>query len=144
MTPTLFTSRYQNKDLAGIECQPVGVSRGNPRFSTDYRYRSMRELAPSREAFAISDPREFEAAYVAGLEEIGLDAIMGKLERIEREAGGLPLVLLCYEDLSKPDQWCHRRMLAQWIRRVANVEVRELRPGDLPERPEAPQKRLFD
>ena len=56
--PKLFTSRWANRDLAHLACQPVGISRGAPRFPVPYRYKMARELAPSRQAFGIEDPEE--------------------------------------------------------------------------------------
>jgi uncharacterized protein YeaO (DUF488 family) len=135
----LYTSRWANGELAHLACQPVGISRGNPRFGTGYRYKKLIELAPSREAFAIEDWDAFAAVYRAGLEKLGLNAIVGKLERISAEAGGLPLVLLCFE--ASPDD-CHRGLLLDWLRE-RGVEVRELQPGDLPEREGALEPRLF-
>ncbi len=125
--------------MAHLHCQPVGISRGNPRFGTGYRYKKLIELAPSREAFAIEDWDAFSAVYRAGLEELGLEAIMGKLKRISEEAGGATPVLLCFE--VSPDD-CHRGLLSDWLREHG-VEVRELRAGDLPQRPDAPQPSLF-
>ena len=136
----LYTSRWANRDLAHLRCLPVGISRGTPKFKTGYRYRLLRELAPSREAFGLDDPEEFAAAYRAGLEEIGLDAIMMKLERITEESGNLPLVLLCYE--ADPAD-CHRGLLLAWLREQG-VEIAELEPGMLAKKPDAPQLALFD
>lgn len=102
----------------------------------------LRELAPSREAFGIADPEEFERAYVAGVEEIGLDAIVGRLAKVREEAGGLPLVLLCFEDLSQPGQWCHRQHLSRWLGEHG-IRAKELKPGDLPQRPNSSEPRLF-
>ncbi len=59
----VFTSRWQNRKLADLACVPVGTSRGTPRFAVGYRYRMMRELAPSRSAFALEGPQEFEGAH---------------------------------------------------------------------------------
>ncbi len=136
----LYTSRWANRELAHLCCQPVGISRGTPKFPVPYRYRIVRELAPSREAFGLDDPREFEAAYRAQLEEIGLETVLERLERISREAGGLPLALLCFEPA---DQFCHRRTLAESLRAKTGIAVPELGAGDLPERPNVPQMRLF-
>jgi len=135
----LFTSRWASKDLAHRACQPVGISRGTPKFRTGYRYKLARELAPSREAFGLADPQEFEAAYRAGLEEIGLDAILGKLEGISKESGGLPLVLLCFEALPAN---CHRGLLAKWLREHG-VEIRELAPGEILQHENVAEPRLF-
>ncbi len=136
----IYTSRWANRELAHLRCQPVGISRGTPRFPLPYRFKLARELAPSRETFGLDDPREFEAAYRAQLEEIGLEAVLELLEGISGEAGGVPLVLLCYEPA---DQFCHRRVLAESLRAKTGIDVSELRAGDLPERPNVPQIRLF-
>lgn len=138
--PELYTSRWANKELAHLRCQPVGISRGTPRFLTGYRYKLARELAPDDRAWNAEDEDGFEVAYRAGLEEIGLEVILDGLARIREEAGGLPLVLLCYE---RPGEWCHRRLLADWLHEQAGVTVPELAPGDLPQREEAPEMRLF-
>jgi hypothetical protein len=138
--PRLFTSRGTNKGLAGFRCQPVGISRGTPRFRTGYRYRMVRELAPNSEAWAQKgDEAAFRAAYLRQLEGLGLEAILDRLAGIGREVGGLPLVLLCYEP---PGEFCHRHVLSGWLRR-RGIEIRELEPGDLPGRSEATEQRLF-
>lgn len=36
------------------------------------------------------------------------------------------IVLLCYEDLRKPDVWCHRQLLAEWIEERFGIQVPEL------------------
>lgn len=136
----LFTSRWANKELAELHCQPVGISRGNPRFRTGFRYRLVRELAPDDEAWAHKeDQAAFRASYLRQLEELGLEGILGKLAGISREAGGLALVLLCYEPAG---EFCHRHVLSDWLR-GRGVEIRELEPGDLPQRLEAQERRLF-
>ena len=135
----LFTSRWANRELAHLACQPVGISRGNPRWPLPFTYRRLIELAPSREAFGLEDRDAFDAAYRAQLDALGIEPIMGKLEKISRESGGLPPVLLCFE--ADPAD-CHRGIAARWIRE-RGVEIRELAPGDLPERPGTPQLKLF-
>jgi hypothetical protein len=136
----LYTSRWANKELAELRCQPAGISRGTPRFKTGFRYKLARELAPDDETWALAaDEEAFRDAYIRQLEGLGLQAILGRLAGISHESGGLPLVLLCYEP---PGEFCHRHVLSAWLRRQG-VEIGELEPGDLPKRPEAPQRRLF-
>lgn len=136
----LFSSRWANKELAELECQPVGISRGIPRFGTGYRYRLARALAPDDEAWAHKgDEGAFRAAYLRQLEGLGLDAILRRLAGISREAGGMPLVLLCYDP---PGEFCHPHVLSGWLRR-RGMEIRELEPGNLPGRSEATEQRLF-
>lgn len=132
----LYTSRWANKSLAELECAPVGISRGVPRFSTGYKYRLVRELAPGDAAWNAPDWESFQAAYVRQLEELGTEAILDRLERI---GDGLPVVMLCYEQ--DPCD-CHRNTLSSWLRE-RGVEIEELAPGMLPERDGVPQPRLF-
>ncbi len=47
------------------------------------------------------------------LEEIGARAI---LELLEALSGGKPVVTVCWEKLADPSEWCHRRMLADYLR----------------------------
>lgn len=40
--------------------------------------------------------------------------------------GGVEPVLLCWEKLQKPDEFCHRRMVAEWFGEQLGVTVEEL------------------
>ncbi len=138
MSTPIYTSFWGNRELSDLSCQPVGISRGVPKFRVPYRYRLLRELAPSREAFALEDPDAFTASYLRHLEEIGAQAI---LDRLERLSGGRPVVALCFE---KPHEtFCHRWVLARWIEEQTGTDVPELRAGDLPHREDAAEIRLF-
>ncbi len=136
----IYTSRWADKSLAHLRCQPVGISRGNPRWKLPYRYRVARWLAPDDETWQHEDWDDFAASYRRQLDELGPDAIMGRLARISEETGGAALVLLCFEEAP---QDCHRGLLLDWLRE-RGVEVRELGAGDLPTRSDAPQRSLFD
>ena len=84
---------------------------------------------------AAEDEEAFRASYIRQLEELGLDAMLDRLAGVNQDNGGLPLVLLCYEPAG---EFCHRHVQSAWLRE-RGVEVRELQPGDLPQRPEAMQ-----
>jgi hypothetical protein len=132
----LYTSRWQNKELADLDVQPVGISRGLPKWRLPYSYRTLQLLAPSGQAFGIDDSDEFERAYRAGLEDIGLEVILGALKSISGDSGERPLVLLCYEDVLPPPQGkgdlCHRRIAARWLeQKVPGLVVPELQRGAL-------------
>jgi hypothetical protein len=51
----LYTSYWQNPDLAGLDVIPVGISRGVPRGTLakrlPYRYKRLMDLAPRRDLF---------------------------------------------------------------------------------------------
>ena len=138
--PELYTSFWSNPLLGDVDATKVSVSRGQPRYKLPFRYRMAPELAPSREAFAITDEDEFGKVYRRQLDELGIDAILGKLSAISTRDGGRPLILLCYE---RPGEFCHRQVLRDWLR-WRNIPIRELVPGDLPRRRDVPQPSLFE
>lgn len=134
MTLTLFTSRWANSDLADLECVPVQTSRGAPRWKLPYRYRRAMWLAPDNQTWALKgDVEGFRASYLRQLEEIGADEIVSRLAEI---GNGLPVVMLCFEDLSQPGQVCHRRYAATFIEEKTGLVVPELEPGMIRERPD--------
>jgi len=124
----IFTSRWANRDLAHLDVVPVGISRGVPRWRTPYSYRLLRLLAPSRKTFALEDLEEYEASYLAGLDEIAPERIATEFHRISQEHGGRPLALLCFENVLKGEK-CHRRTFAAWLEERTGQEVPELAPG---------------
>ena len=62
------------------------------------------------------------------LDGYGIDAIQGLMEalRQEGEAAGKIPVLLCYEALKTPGQFCHRRMFAEWYESNTGKAIQEL------------------
>ncbi|MEU0839451.1 hypothetical protein ABZ370_08265 [Streptomyces sp. NPDC005962] len=123
---TLFTYRYQEfRPPQGV---PVRITLGAPRFRLPYQLtHSVRELAPRREYFSKGLP-EFTAAYRADLDRLGAARIAARLREIAEAEGEHRLVLLCFEDLRDPAQWCHRRVFATWWKDATGDEVRELGP----------------
>jgi hypothetical protein len=122
----LYTSYYGNRNIAKTELLPVGISQGNPRFRLPYAVACyLRELAPARSIWAL--PKEsFDLAYRKQLERRGVAAIMEQLESTSTKYGGRDLVLLCFEDLSKRNAWCHRTTFAQWWFEKTGNETKEL------------------
>ncbi len=123
MSADLYTSYWSNRDLAKVDAVKVSISRGQPKWPLPFRYRRAMLLAPSRETFGLRSDEAFEAAYLAELEEAGVEKIGALLERISVEEGGGPLVLLCFE---KPGEVCHRRMFAEFWQERTGVVVPEL------------------
>ena len=70
-----------------------------------------------------TDPATFRRKYRARLHKRGR-RILAELEEL-REAYGA-LVLCCWEDLAKPEAWCHRRLLAEWIEEKTGLQVEEV------------------
>ncbi|MDP9438669.1 MAG: DUF488 domain-containing protein [Actinomycetota bacterium] len=136
----LFTSHWRSPLLVDLDATIVSISRGEPRWRLPFSYRRMRSLAPGNEAWAQKDPEAFERAYLDQLDDLGAEHILAELERI---ANGKPCLLVCWEKLADPNEFCHRRVLAERLRAMTGIEVPELRPGDLPQRQDTLEPRLF-
>jgi len=46
-------------------------------------------------------------------------------EQLHQLAGGEEPILICWEPLKKPGEWCHRRMVAEWFEERLGVTVPE-------------------
>jgi len=142
MSADLYTSYWSNRDLAKVDMVKVSISRGQPKWPLPFRYRRAMLLAPSRETFALPSDRAFEAAYLAELEEAGVEKIGAMLRKISDEEGGKPLVLLCWEDVHA-GQLCHRRMFAAWWTEQTGQQVPELQNSASSHKRQDAQGRLF-
>ena len=49
-------------------------------------------------------------------------------EHLHQLTGGEEPILLCWEPLKKPGEWCHRRMVAEWFEQNLGVSVPEYVP----------------
>lgn len=137
----IMTSRYGNKELRNDGYYPVGISLGKPKFQTGYEIREQcYALAPKGNMLKMAyEP--YREAYFKKLEEIGADKIIGIVQRMDERAQeeGKTLVLLCFEDIRKPDQWCHRTLFAEWWQNKTGEVISELEEADAKaKKPEAP------
>ena len=125
----LATSRYAARDLVLQSGRaPVGIPVGNPRWPLGYTLACiLRELAPTRGMLGLATDL-FEQAYRTRLDDFGVEAIFSLLQGCCKDAGNDRLVLLCFEDLDKPDTFCHRRLFAAWWQEATGAAVPELKP----------------
>lgn len=123
----LSTSRYPCKSIDEASMIPVGITVGNPRFKLAYKLVAIvKELAPVGLKDVGSD-EEFERLYRVRLDSFGLAYFQRRLsELVAASSGKTHIVLLCYEDLAKPGEVCHRRMFASWWQEKTGIEVPEL------------------
>lgn len=127
----LFTSRYSNPKLRDGEVVPVVTSRGRPKWPLGYELlHEVEALMPRGWMFSL-DRERFDREYVKHLERVGVRAIREALREIE-DAHGLPVCLLCFEDVRKDDgtpeseHWCHRAVFARWWQDKTGWPVEEL------------------
>lgn len=127
----LCTSRYQNADLileAGA--LPVRITLGHPRFKLRYTLAgTVMALAPKGLKDVESD-EEFDRLYRERLDSFGVEKLRRAFSDIAAPhsgEGSTPLLaLLCYEDLTKPGESCHRRNFAAWWEERTGQKVEEL------------------
>jgi len=124
--PVIYTSRYQNQNgIIGSGGIAVGITVGTPRFKKRYEATYARNLAPERAWFELPRP-EFETIYRAKLNDLGFSSIAAQLGDISEANGNRPLVLLCFEDITQEDEWCHREIFAEWWHKHSGQTVEEL------------------
>ena len=124
----IWISRYSNKELQSGKYYPVGISIGTPKFPLGYTLRKQcYSLAPKGYMLNMELER-FKPAYYEKLEGIGTDRIIDMVQRMDEEARaeGKELVLLCYEDVRVPGDWCHRTVFAEWWAEQTGELIEEL------------------
>jgi hypothetical protein len=126
----LATSRYQAADLIEASARAaVGITRGYPRFKLGYPVvANLRQLAPTREMLAFKDACTFDKMYRDRLDDLGVDEVARLLTDCAERANNERLVLLCFEDLTKPGLRCHRRLFSAWWQKNTGEDVPELEP----------------
>jgi hypothetical protein len=110
----IFTSNFK---IAGRLPQAVAISRGIPR---GWQGRRCKALVPSRDLIKIMEPERFIAFYRA--------QVLDKLDPMKmiRDLGGDDFILLCWEP---PGEFCHRRVVAAWLRKHTGVLIEEFIPS---------------
>jgi hypothetical protein len=117
----IFTSYYANRELRTGKYTLVGISIGKNRWAKVDAY--LTNIAPTWDMVKLTDQGVYRKTYIERLEMVGVDAIRRSLEDIVSDK---PLVLLCYENLQKPDKWCHRTIFAEWWKEETGEVIEEL------------------
>lgn len=139
----VYTSRYSNPELKSGKYTTVRISLGTPKWPLGFNIDAeMADLMPFGLLNKFERYEDFEAAYFARLKQKGVQRILSQLQRFERL--GKDVVLLCYEDIRKPDDWCHRRTFADWWLKNTGEAIPELfDPTPDPSKPrQAASKRI--
>ena len=107
--------------------KPVSISRQPPWWYVDAQFMALAPPWPLvRDAHAGRlTEHQYRLEYIS--------TVLSKLDpaAVWREITGLhgeDCVLLCFEDLKHPGDFCHRRMVAQWFEDSLGVEVPEWIP----------------
>ena len=109
----IFTSNFK---IAGHFPEVVAISRGIPRGWQGRRYLL---LAPPRNLIRMADPERFIRLYRAEI----LDRLDAR--KVLEDLGGDDFLMLCWEP---PGQFCHRQVVATWLKKELGLEVPEFNP----------------
>lgn len=121
----IYTSRYSNPELKTGKYTVVGITRGAPKFPLQYRLDgNIMDIAPPGYLFNEYDRARFTPAYFRHMDKAGVNRIAQILRGYE--AMGKPVVLCCYEDVRKPNEWCHRLVFAEWWMSRTGEVIKEL------------------
>lgn len=135
----LYTSRFSNKELETGKYTVVGVVRSMPRFPVKYRISGdITQIAPPGYLWNENNRERFREPYFKHLEKSGYPVIGGIIQAYLDE--GKDVVLCCYEDVRKPDEWCHRLVFAEWWYEKTGQKIEEL-PDPSPDPGEKQRKK---
>lgn len=121
---TAATSRFAGwKSEYGVPVRTtVGAARG-----FRYPHENIPQLAP----FTVFRNRQYTtvpqmiAAYTARLDGLR-DEIITSCNALARQYHGERLVFLCFDDVQKPGEYCHRTWCAAWFRERFDMVLPEL------------------
>lgn len=107
---------------------PIRSTAGNPRWPLGYQLAGHAQLiTPTRELLAADLPEDaYEFSYRRLLDGHGIERIYAELVALAGRNGGARLVLLCFDKLDKPGNWCHRVHFARWYLEQTGEEIPEL------------------
>jgi hypothetical protein len=122
----IATSCYGARGLIiGSGLSPIRTSIGGPRWPLGYELAgSCEPLMPTRPMLKM-DREPYRKMYRDRLALWGVSMIAEMLEALVRP-GDRGVVLLCFEGLKKPGEWCHRSMFAEYWEEKTGQAVREL------------------
>lgn len=132
MEVPVVTARYSNKTLRDPEkFVVVRTSLGSPKFEmANPPAYVLSPMMPRFEMLKMERP-EYELAYRRMLAGVGVAKFWEELNRLVLANPDKVVALCCYEDIRKPNEWCHRRIFAEWFAEQTGYEIPEL-PEDLP------------
>lgn len=118
----MFTSNFYQYFGPGR----ISIARGAPRGMSGFKvYRKLNPGSWFRDAEFYNDEALFRAKYFNEvLKPLNPQQIWNELQSLV-SGQGHPPVLLCHENIHKPGQWCHRRMVADWFENELGILVPE-------------------
>jgi hypothetical protein len=132
--PQMYTGAYWSpktkKAVLEDGLVAVGITLYGLRRPPPYPlYGRMTSMAPNKAMFHLEPYEAFRVQFMVLLES-RLERIMFDLEEVRDHNPGKSVVLLCFEKLADEGgdvgEWCHRRLVAEFIEQKTGQEVPEL------------------
>ena len=121
----LYTSRYSNPELKTRKYTAVRISLGSPKWNLGYDLSGeINLLKPFGLLNKFEEYELFKDEYFKMLDRRGVYTIRKVINSFERI--GKDVVLLCYEDIRKPNNWCHRTAFTEWWLKNTGEVINEL------------------
>ena len=119
MTEIMTASWFTPLDVS--RCQRIGVSRGVPRRQVGYRRYT--QLNPGPWFNRVDTGRFLELYQTEVLARLDPGKVVADL--VEMSDGKIP-TLLCWEPPTPGEHWCHRGIIAAWLKDGLDLDVLEV------------------
>lgn len=127
----IYTSYFGNVRKLPDGIVPISIAR-QAKFWPGLKFFS---LAPDSETLKMRK-EEYTERFNKILSKLQVESVLEELIAISE---GKDIALLCYE---KPGDFCHRRLVAEWIEKETGMEVPEYQNKEV-EKEETKQPKLF-
>lgn len=113
----IYTSYFANLKKIPSGIIPVSIALFKPKWYNGFEFK---KLAPSYATFKTENLNEYTKLYKMCLSRLDPYEIQAELKNLSL---GKDVALLCYE---KPEDFCHRFLVAEWLSKNLFIEVKEL------------------
>lgn len=116
----IYTSYFGNsKKLQQAGIKVIGISLYPPRWFNGI---SLKQVAPTKSILFANGQTQEEYTRRYRSEVLSQQDMQQFLKTVEQASGGQDVALCCYE---KPEDFCHRHILADWIKERLGIEISE-------------------
>lgn len=116
----IYTSYFGNsKKLQQTGIKVIGISLYPPRWFNGI---SLKQVAPTKSILFANGQTQEEYTRRYRSEVLSRQDMQQFLKTVEQASGGQDVALCCYE---KPEDFCHRHILADWIKEKLGIEISE-------------------
>ena len=116
----IYTSYFGNsKKLQQAGIKVIGIALYPPRWFYGI---SLKQVSPTKSILFAKDETQEDYIRRYKAEVLAPQDMRQFLKAVEAAGGGQDVALCCYE---KPGDFCHRHILAEWIKEKTGVEVKE-------------------